>query len=80
LVAEVVAAAHAFVAATPADLMLVQTDDLAGMRTGVNLPGTDRERPNWRRRLPTPVDALLTGDAAQTILRAVHEAGRGTDP
>jgi 4-alpha-glucanotransferase len=40
------------------------------------MPGTDTERPNWRRRLPTPVDALLTGDTAQTILRAVREGGR----
>jgi len=78
-VAEVVASAHAFVAATPADLMLVQADDLAGMRSGVNLPGTDTERANWRRRLPTPVEALLTGEAAQTILRAVRGGGRGTD-
>ena len=78
-VAQVVAGAHAFLAATPADLMLVQADDLAGMRTGVNLPGTDTERPNWRRRLPMPVDALLTGEIAQTILRAVREADRGTD-
>jgi glycogen operon protein len=75
-VAEVMAGAHAFVAATPADVMLVQADDLAGMRRGVNMPGTDTERPNWRRRLPTPVDALLTGDTAQTILRAVREGGR----
>ena len=31
-VAEVATGAHAFVAATPADVMLVQVDDLAGMR------------------------------------------------
>jgi glycogen debranching enzyme GlgX/4-alpha-glucanotransferase len=76
--AEVVVAAHAFVAATPADLMLVQADDLAGMQIGVNLPGTDAERPNWRRRLPMPVDALLTGDTAQAILGAVRDSGRGS--
>jgi glycogen operon protein len=75
-VAEVVAGAHAFVAASPADLMLVQADDLAGMRRGVNMPGTDTERPNWRRRLPMPVDELLNGDTAQTILRVVRESGR----
>jgi glycogen debranching enzyme GlgX/4-alpha-glucanotransferase len=75
-VAEVVAGAHAFVAASPTDLMLVQADDLAGMRRGVNMPGTDTERPNWRRRLPTPVDELLNGDTAQTILRVVRESGR----
>jgi glycogen debranching enzyme GlgX/4-alpha-glucanotransferase len=77
--AEMVAGAHAFVAATPADVMLVQVDDLAGMRDGVNLPGTDTERPNWRRRLPAPVDALLAGEAAQAILRAVRESGRGSN-
>src|ERR1019366_4144091 len=49
---EVMAGAHEFVAATRGDLVLVQADDLAGMRVGVNLPGTDTERPNWRLRLP----------------------------
>jgi 4-alpha-glucanotransferase len=52
-------------------------EDLAGMRVGVNLPGTDTERPNWRRRLPAPVDAVLTGSTARTVLDAVRSAGRG---
>ena len=34
---------------------MVQAEDLAGLRVGVNLPGTDQERPNWRLRLPLPV-------------------------
>jgi glycogen operon protein len=46
-----VAAIHALVARTPSLLALAQADDLAGEMQGVNLPGTDRERPNWRRRL-----------------------------
>lgn len=25
---------------------------------GLNLPATDRERPNWRRRIAVPADAL----------------------
>jgi glycogen operon protein len=74
-VATVIAAAHEFVAATPCDLVLAQAEDLAGMRVGVNLPGTDAERPNWRLRLPVPVEALLTGEAAQSILGPVR-AGR----
>ena len=71
--AAVVAAAHGFVSATPADLLLIQTDDLAGARIGVNLPGTDTERPNWRRRLPVPVETLLTSESARGILDAVRE-------
>ena len=78
-VAAVMAAAYRFVASTPADLTLVQAEDLAGMRVGVNLPGTDKERPNWRLRLPVPVETLLGGEAAQGILDQMRAAGRGTD-
>ncbi|MBX3714877.1 MAG: glycogen debranching protein GlgX [Burkholderiales bacterium] len=52
------AALHRFIAATPCALALVQADDLAGETTAVNLPGTDRERPNWRRRLAVPAADL----------------------
>ena len=77
-VAVVMGSAYEFVAATPSDLVLVQAEDLAGMRVGVNLPGTDTERPNWRLRLPLPVETLLRGAAAQSILEPVRKNGRGT--
>ncbi len=48
---DLIAAIHAFVAKTPAALAMIQIDDLLGETMAVNLPGTDRERPNWRRRL-----------------------------
>src|SRR5262249_1665549 len=48
--------AHAFVSDTKCDLVLAQAEDLAAMRVGVNLPGTDMERPNWRLRVPEPVE------------------------
>jgi glycogen operon protein len=76
-VAAVVEGAYKFVAGTPCDLVLVQAEDLAGMRIGVNLPGTDTERPNWRLRLPVPVETLLTGDTAQAVLNAVRTGGPG---
>ena len=55
-----VAAVHALLARTPCRLVLLQADDLAGELVGVNLPGTDRERPNWRRRLRVDVAGLFT--------------------
>ena len=67
------AAVHRFVAAAPSRVMLVQAEDLAGERIGVNLPGTDRERPNWRRRLPVTTERLLTGDFAEGILDALAQ-------
>jgi 4-alpha-glucanotransferase len=43
------AAVHSFVARSNAALVLLQTEDLAMATIPVNLPGTDRERPNWRQ-------------------------------
>ncbi|HEX2941013.1 MAG TPA: glycogen debranching protein GlgX [Rhodopila sp.] len=68
----VAAAVHGFVSATPALLALVQADDLAGELQAVNLPGTDRERPNWQRRLHTDVETLLHTKLARAILDALQ--------
>jgi glycogen operon protein len=65
------AAIHALVARTPSALMLVQAEDLAGERIAVNLPGTDWQRPNWRRRLPVPVAGLLGLPRARSLLDAL---------
>jgi glycogen operon protein len=54
---------HGFVAASPACLVLAQADDLAGETRAVNLPGTDTERPNWRRRLAPDIARLFSRSA-----------------
>jgi glycogen operon protein len=66
------AAVHAAVARTPAMLAMAQADDLAGETTAVNLPGTDRERPNWRRRLEMPVEDLFSREPGRSILAALR--------
>ena len=63
------AAVLALLARTPCRLVLAQADDLAGETMAVNLPGTDRERPNWRRRLH--VDAATLCAALPAALRAI---------
>ncbi|MBB6250639.1 glycogen debranching protein GlgX [Nitrospirillum iridis] len=67
----VAAAIHAYVSTAPAVLLLAQADDLAGEAEAVNLPGTDRERPNWRRRLEPPVEGLFTSPRGRAILAAL---------
>ena len=67
------AATHGFVAHTPAKIMLVQADDLAGETDPLNVPGTDREWPNWRRRVQVPVERLAEGALAQAIIDAVKQ-------
>ncbi len=68
------AAVHALVARAPAALMLVQAEDLAGESVGVNLPGTDRERPNWRQRLRVTLPELAALGRARAVLDAVRAA------
>jgi (1->4)-alpha-D-glucan 1-alpha-D-glucosylmutase len=84
----IVEAAHAFLAAAPSALMMVQLEDVAGVAAQANMPGTVDEHPNWRRKLPGPVAALAGGECMRELgeaLRAVRprqveSAGRSASP
>jgi glycogen debranching enzyme GlgX/4-alpha-glucanotransferase len=65
------AAIYAFVARTPSLVALAQIDDLAGETIATNLPGTDRERPNWRRRLSSDIDTVFSSTRARAIIAAL---------
>lgn len=67
------AAVHRLVARTPSRIMLVQADDLAGEGDPLNVPGTDSEWPNWRRRVKTTVEDLAHSPRATAILDAVKQ-------
>jgi glycogen debranching enzyme GlgX/4-alpha-glucanotransferase len=67
----VAAAIHAHVAATPSLMLLLQAEDLAGERVGVNLPGTDRERPNWRHRMAPEATTICETPLASAILAGI---------
>lgn len=68
--------AHEFVARTPCSIMLVQADDLTGETEPLNVPGTDKERPNWRRRLSAVCKEIPGRPEAAAILAALRRAGR----
>lgn len=65
---DLMAGAHEFLAQTGSAIAFVQVDDLFGEVDQLNVPGTDREYPNWRRRNDRPVGDLLTNAQAQAIL------------
>jgi 4-alpha-glucanotransferase len=60
---------HRFVGATSAMLVLLQADDLAGETIAQNLPGTDRERPNWRRKVSVPAAELWQTECGEVAAR-----------
>lgn len=49
-------------ALSPAHLLCIQLDDLDQQVLPVNIPGTDREYPNWRRRLDRTVPEIFSGN------------------
>lgn len=67
---------HGFLASASSGLVAAQVEDLAGEVDPVNLPGTDREYPNWRRRLDLDVDAMLETEEAEAVFEAMRQAGR----
>ena len=53
-------ALQAYLARTPCALFIVQPEDVFGVVEQANLPGTVTEHPNWRRKLPVPVEQFAT--------------------
>ncbi|MEO7741544.1 MAG: malto-oligosyltrehalose synthase [Usitatibacter sp.] len=49
-------AVQAFLARTPAAVMVVQMEDVLGLTEQANLPSTIEQHPNWKRKLPLPVE------------------------
>jgi 4-alpha-glucanotransferase len=68
-----------FLAGSAAPLLLVPMEDLAGLLEQPNLPGTTVEHPNWRRRLPAPIEALLATPAVQRRIACLTKARPGED-
>lgn len=71
--AQLIAALHAYLARSPASILLVQVDDLMREIDQINLPGTVFERPNWRRRLSMSVEALAASPVFQALRPALAE-------
>jgi glycogen operon protein len=67
----IAAAVHALVGRAGSILAHAQFDDLVGETVQTNLPGTDRERPNWRLKLSPDVAAAFASHRTQAILAAL---------
>lgn len=65
---------HAAVARTTSRMMAVRLEDVVGGRRLVNVPGTDREHPNWRRTLPLTVPQIMGSAVLRDVLTAVRAA------
>ncbi|MEV8468366.1 4-alpha-glucanotransferase [Fluviibacterium sp. DFM31] len=64
---QILDAIHAGLAQAPSALVSVQLDDALGVTQAQNLPGTIDEHPNWRRRLPVPVEEFSKNEALRHV-------------
>jgi 4-alpha-glucanotransferase len=61
-------ALHVYLARSSTALVALQIEDLLGMIDPVNVPGTDAEYPNWRRKLTESIeDIAARGDIAERL-------------
>jgi (1->4)-alpha-D-glucan 1-alpha-D-glucosylmutase len=66
-------AAHAFLARTPSKILMVQPEDVFELVEQANLPGTVDEHPNWRRKLPLPLERWTSEPRMQALAEAMAE-------
>ena len=56
--AELAHALHLYLARSATALVALQIEDLLGETLPVNVPGTDREYPNWQRKVSADIEDL----------------------
>ncbi|MGA2392290.1 MAG: 4-alpha-glucanotransferase [Candidatus Lustribacter sp.] len=69
----VVLAAYRYLARSPARIVMVQIEDALGERAPVNIPGTYRQYPNWRRKLRDDLESFATGERFARFASALRE-------
>ncbi len=74
-------ALHAFLARAPAALMMIQLEDMLQVAEQTNVPATTSQYPNWRRKLPSSVEAWPDDNRITSLANRVHaersKDGRG---
>jgi (1->4)-alpha-D-glucan 1-alpha-D-glucosylmutase len=63
---------HAYLAATPCRVMLLQPEDALGVAEAWNVPGTTDEHPNWRRKLPLALEDFARSERLERVVQAIR--------
>ena len=75
----VVVAANAYLAASPAAIVVALLDDILGERMPVNVPGTASQYPNWRRKLRLDLSEIATDERLERLCGALAARRPRTD-
>lgn len=69
---------HRYLADSASTLLGLQPEDWLDMSTPVNVPGTNTEYPNWRRKLTTSLEEMFKDESVNRLLGDVDERRRKT--
>jgi 4-alpha-glucanotransferase len=72
--AELAHALHLYLARSATALAAVQIEDLLGMTDPVNVPGTDREYPNWQRKVSVDIEDIAARPDLAACLDEIRRA------
>ncbi|MBE2894485.1 4-alpha-glucanotransferase [Pasteurellaceae bacterium NCTC 11878] len=70
-------ALQCYMAKVNSALLTLQVEDWLLMKTPVNIPGTDKEYPNWRRRLTATIDEIFDDPHIQALLTTISTQRAG---
>ncbi len=78
-------AIHAFVAAAPSRVMMVQLEDVIGATEQANMPGTTEQHANWKRKIPETLEQLAADGRLRSLAATLakirpHPAARAAAP
>ena len=65
-----------FLAQTKSRLLAISLEDILGVVDQPNIPGTVNEHPNWRRRLPVPIEQMMSAVDVAALKSATRERSR----
>jgi 4-alpha-glucanotransferase len=65
---------HLYLARSSTTLVALQIEDLLGMTDPVNVPGTDREYPNWQRKLSAEIETMAESPEINGLLERINQA------
>ena len=72
--ADLAHALHLYLAGSASALVALQIEDLMGETLPVNVPGTDREYPNWQRKLSAEIEDVAARADLAASLDQIHRA------
>jgi 4-alpha-glucanotransferase len=70
-------ALHIYLARSSTALVALQIEDLLGMIDPVNVPGTDSEYPNWRRKLSADIEDMAAREDFSEQFAEINRARGG---